>query len=399
MSNAPADWYPNPTNRAWVRWWTGREWADAYWQVRATPRAYLSGAPRFDISSRSPTFDIVGEAYRDNEITAAIGQKPPRDREVEWFGTAELVPEPDSPLRREGDAIGVRINGHVVGYLANEELSEYAPVIHRFIRAGIVPTVDTRVWAVTRYVASRARDELKSAIRLSLPRAGELLPENEVPGVPYVILPRGRRVQVSGESDHLDVLTTFLRRKGRANVLVTLTPIEVPRARGTTTAVEVQIAGSRVGQLSPTMSANLLPFVREATDKGRVATAWASIVGTRLAAEVTLDIAKPELIPPSWPADADGPPPLTKVQELPAAYAPQEDISLPPSRRGLPTWILAVAVIGILIIGLIPYAGLPLMLIGGGLLIWWTIVARRMPPSGAKKSIERRQAAIPTVIR
>lgn len=384
-----AGWYPTPESPYWVRWWTGTKWANAYWQVRNAPSEYLASARRFGVSSPGhPTYDVVGEAYREHEIAAAIGRTLQRDHEIEWFGVAELVPEPNNPHRPQGDAISVRIGGHVVGYLPNEDVSAYAPAIHRFVDAGVVPTVRARVWAVTRYVAPRGRDELKSAIRLSLPAPDQLVPRNTTPAVPNVLIPPGRRIQVTGEESHMDVLAPYVSQRDRDQVLVTLHTIEIPRVRSTSRVIEVRLDGHRLGQLSPTTSASLEPLLREAEQANRVAVAWARITGSRLAAEVTLDVARPTDIPNAWPASGDEYPDLsTGGRGLPASYVGQRKIGPPPEATGLSMWLIIAGVLALLALSTVPYIGILLMIAGGAGLIWWAIVAGRRPPRNAPAQI------------
>jgi hypothetical protein len=54
------------------------------------------------------------------------------------------------------------------------------------------------------------------------------------------------------------------------------------------TVLEVHLDGQRIGQLTPAMSATLMPLVEEAQSHDRLTAAWATLSGSRLAAEVVL---------------------------------------------------------------------------------------------------------------
>lgn len=371
MGSVKAGWHPAPGNPHWVRWWSGKEWAPAYWQVSYPAATYLPGAPRFNISARGEArFDVVGENFRELQISTVIGGRPARDQEVVWEGVAELVPEPDNP--HDSNAVSVRVGGLIVGYLDREAARDYFTPLALFTRSGMVPEVNVRIWAVTRWSTRRSRDELKSAIRLALPEPHRMLPKNEPPPEPHYVIPRGRRIQVTGEHDHLDVLRQHVSPGGADDVVVTLHPIEAPRSRSTVAVIEVRLDGNRIGQLSPVTSESLRPLVTESESRGATAAAWAQITGSRLAAEVTLDVTKAELIPDSWPAPSDQLPRLSpKETATPPAYLDERELPSPPDPTGLPLVIWVVGIVLLLAIAQIPVIG-PLLLAAGlvGMIVW-----------------------------
>jgi len=88
------------------------------------------------------------ENWHEEAIVAALGGAPASDREVEHFVVAEVVPEPDNPY--DSNAVSIRVNGQILGYLSAEDAEEFAPPLHRIVECGIVPVVLVRIWAVTR---------------------------------------------------------------------------------------------------------------------------------------------------------------------------------------------------------------------------------------------------------
>jgi hypothetical protein len=372
-----AGWYPH-ADTDWVRWWDGKRWSDSYWPSRPPSREYLPDAPRFDISTPGePRFDIVGENWREAEILAAIGQtSTPRDVEFEGYGKADLVPEPDNP--HDPNAISVRVGGHNVGYFPTEAARQYRAIFGRFVTSEVVPEVRVRIWGVTRYVPSRQRDELKSAIRLSLPQPDEILPANAPPPGPHYVIPRGRTIQVTGEDRHLRTLARWVGRNDVA-VIATLHPIP-GRVKGST-VLEARVDNERVGQLTPGTSTSLMPMVRECETRGRQAAVWATVSGSRLAAEVRLRAIPSTEVDEAWPRDSDVVPTIGLLDAPPPAYAPQVNVGPPPPARGLATWLWVTTVIVALFLFAIPYVGwlLGLVLIAGA--GWWHLLRRRQAPT------------------
>lgn len=189
-------WYESGVRAGFRQWWDGRRWHETYWPRRegVQPLVYAPHLPRVDISSPSgPVIDIVGEAYREAQIVAALGFRPALDEQRVVMTKAELVPEPDNP--HDAYAVAVRIGGHAVGYLGADIARAVQSFVAGIVQGGAVPVVDARIWAVTRN--TRRGLELKSAIRIALPEPADVFPENAPPVGPYTIAPRGRKVQVS----------------------------------------------------------------------------------------------------------------------------------------------------------------------------------------------------------
>jgi hypothetical protein len=356
------------------RWWDGTSWADAYWPHSHPTSPYMPNAPRWNISnSLRPQFDIVGENWHEQAITSVLGSSPAMDQELEKFFIAEVVPEPDNPY--DVNAVSIRISGMTVGYLSAEDAKLFAPVIHRIVESGVVPVVQTRIWA------ARRNSGLKAAIRVALSSPEEIVPANVPPKEAHAVIPFGRSVQVSGEEDHFDLLSRYVGDSGL--LLVTLHPTEVKRARSVTSALEVRLDGERVGQLTPATSAKLQPIFEEAAARGLVTGAWASLKGSRLAAELSLHVVRPEDIADSWPSASDQIPQLVSVQRVPDAYANTDPIIAPPAPSGLGAPWIVMIVVGALLAAQIPYVGFFFFLAVVAVGVFFHLKARGRAPRGA----------------
>lgn len=384
--NAKPGWFETDDPK-WLRWWDGKRWRNAYWPVRVPAQPYLPDAARVDISSGWPSVDIVGENYRGGTIAWVLGGMPERDVEVEQYVTAELVPEPDNPHSRKGNAISVRIRGAVVGYLPDDDAAEYWPILTRFVSAGQVPVVDTRIWGVTRWVGGTRGLDLKSAIRVALPPADAILPANPAPESEHRVLPRGRSLQVTGEEKHADVLSPYSQGGEPTTVVVTLHALTVPRAKSEVTVVEVRLDGERIGQLTPGSSTPLLSVIESLEQRGQHTAAWAQVTGSRFAAEVKLSICKPEEIPDSWPRDSDRIPTVsTQAEAPPPAWIDDSPVETPPSGANLPWWGWASIVLAFVLLVQIPYVGPILGLVAVGFGIYWAIWWKRKPSPKARRT-------------
>ena len=138
-------WYESGARAGFRQWWDGHHWHETYWPrgEGVQPLAYAPQLPRVDISSPyGPVFDIVGEAYREEQIVAALGFRPGLDEERVAMTKAELIPEPDNP--HDAYAVAVRIGGHSVGDLSVHNRKGGPAVCRRHCSegGGAVPEVD-----------------------------------------------------------------------------------------------------------------------------------------------------------------------------------------------------------------------------------------------------------------
>ncbi len=229
-------------------------------------------------SGREPQFNVVGESRyyaQIRQIAARLGG----GREGEAITTAVLKPEPDNAYDRH--AIQVTIDDLVVGYVPAEDAPNYSPLLNHLATQGVLVSVPARVWW-------DADGDFMASVRLDLAAPGLLIPVNAPPAGDVMQLPPGGPIQVTGEDQHLDVLTPLVAQAGQAAVLVTLHEISDHKARTVKQVIEVRIDGRRVGQLTPGMSDHLLAVVRHAATAGITVTCRAAIRGNQLKAEVVI---------------------------------------------------------------------------------------------------------------
>lgn len=275
-----------------------------------------------------PNVEVAGEAWREREITTAVGQNPRLDEEIEVNVPAVLVPEPDNP--HDQNAISVRVNGHVVGYVERADTKKYLKDVQRVTASGHTPATSARVWMVRR----EHRDDgtrFYSRISISLPWEGGLnLPRNNPPTTPYTLLPWGSGLQVTGEEVHFDRIKPYVTGADVDLVLVTLHRAQKLLKSGEAREiVEVQLDGLRIGELTPTTSRHFLATIDHTNSRGADVAAYARIKGSQLSAEVTIQGAKVTDLPDEWLNGAFVTLPTlipdAATYEVPPAYVPQPD--------------------------------------------------------------------------
>jgi hypothetical protein len=110
----------------------------------------------------------------------------------------------------------------------------------------------------------------------------------------------GAKMQVTKESEHMDVLGKYVVSGVSSPIAVTLHSIQEVRPRSVIEAVEVRIDGERIGILSATTSQQMLPVVRHVEARGKIAVAHAAVTGSSLQAEVTLFVARSADVDDWW---------------------------------------------------------------------------------------------------
>ena len=345
--NPPADWYIDPQDTTQFRYWNGTAWTE-HRSPRiltpsepndASPSSYPAPTAPFTSTSEPtaepataeptesvptelaketveqkivasstssfwlsvghnwPSLEVVGEAYRDDEVIAVIGRRPNVDEEIELREHATLIPEPDNPYDK--NAVSVRMKGHLVGYLSKDEAKRYKPVVDRIVASGHIPVADASIWAVLRK-GYDGKPRFFSNVRLALGEPHMLIPVNDPPTAPYSIVPWGNGLQVTGEEQHFDVLKRFVGKHDRELLLVTLHRGVEARPRGDREFAEVRLNGQRVGEMSTATSKHFFPIIDHLERKGLTGAAWAQLKGSSLTAEVVLQATKATDVDDIW---------------------------------------------------------------------------------------------------
>lgn len=286
--------------------------------MTTAPETYDLTDPRTSYSS----VDLVGEFAYDRAIRQLIRALDAKEREEAFF-TATVVPEPDNPHSEHGRALSVRWNGQVIGDFPEKDSARYQQ-IRRIVASGFAPTVRARLWYFT-------GDDRKNRVYLSLNlrTPEQLLPLNDPPTEGWTLLPDGATVQVTKEADHLDVLLDHVPPSGTGQLLVTLHEVTAG-TRTTWQGVEVRLDGERIGELTKATSAKFLAAVQHYDAIGLTTVARATIKGSSLSAEVTLQAAKAHEL-----TDADLEP---EISPLPRLVPFQQDaIAYPVPDAYIPT--------------------------------------------------------------
>lgn len=246
----------------------------------------MSQIPVYPLSSLKsvPPLQMKGAYYHRHVLETMFRMENARDNE-EFFVDVTLVPEPDNPHSRSGDAVSVRWRDRVIGYLPSGEGTKYAQ-LRRVAASGYDATAKARVWTNSNWEGKR-----DFWVSVSLPVPDLLLPLNNPPADGYVLLPEGSSVQVTKESDHVDHLADFVPPSGYGQVLVTLHLFEAGKTKHWE-GVEVRLEGERVGELSRVSSEKFAPTVRHFEEIGLTVVARATIKGSSIAAELVLFAAK-----------------------------------------------------------------------------------------------------------
>lgn len=248
----------------------------------------------------------------------------------EWNCDVTLVPEPDNPYSKRRTAISVRWRDQVVGYIPEIDSHKYQQ-LRRITASGLQARTHARVWK------GDYRENFYS-ITISLPESDLIVPLNDPPTSGYALLPRGGSVQVTKESDHLDVLAEFVPPSGLGLLLVTLHEVE-QGVRTKWLGLEVRVDGERIGELTKASSGKLLGAVQSFREQGLETVCRAKIQGSSVAAEVTLftkwahELSEDELSPVISPL-----PRLVDYEPDPTNYAvpkayKRSSAPKPPKRR------------------------------------------------------------------
>lgn len=281
--NAPADPPPPQPTRAK---------AGRYSPATPAGRAVSSWA-------RESTYvGVAGESYYDAAFRAIFKRRGLRlteeGREL-VDEAAHLVHDPRNP--HDENAIVVWVAGEHVGFLPKDQAAAYAAGLDELADEGAHLCVPARVWARTGY-----DNRIHASVSLTMPPQSGILPFNQLPDEPHVVLPRAKTViQVTGEEQHMDVLGAYVADQPRYLAVTLHLVSEAKTARSTPyEAVEVRLDGKRAGCLTKAMSDQLSDLVRHVEERGQVPIAHAVLKGSPLRADMALDVARSADVTSRW---------------------------------------------------------------------------------------------------
>ena len=276
--------------------------------------------------------DVVGESHYEKEIRKLFpGRVTEESSQVSV--PVRLIHEPTNPHDR--NAVQVRADSGVVGYLKREDAARYATYLAALQEGGFVAQTTATIWGRVGEDWETRRAKFWGNVRVELPEPHMLSPVNKAPAEPHRMLPPGGAIQVTGEEEHLDALVPLLNSEGCCWAHATLHAVEDEKARTPRRLVEVQVDGRTVGRLTPKMSSELLPAVDFLDERGEVSCVRAKVTGNRLKAEVVLQTMRAHEITAEWfdsierePATPEAAPAVMAASVEPL---PQPTPQLPPA--------------------------------------------------------------------
>lgn len=243
------------------------------------------------------SLEVVGEAFRPEAFQRLMGRKPGFYGDgVELTGEAILVPDPKNPYGK-GEAVAVYFAGEHVGYLAQADAHMYFPALSAMRASDLLVRVHARAWA-----RAGSEDRAIARVTLRLPEPRGLVPANDLPEGECVVLPAGRKIQVTKEEEHMDVLGRYVLRGSSVDnyVAATLRTINEIRPRSSYEAVQVEIDGERIGVLTKVQSEKLLPLIKHVEQRGLTPVVRATVKGSSIKADVVLDTADASMVEDDW---------------------------------------------------------------------------------------------------
>lgn len=165
-----------------------------------------------------------------------------------------------------------------MGYLPREVAADYHDLVMPLQRARLQLQVDARTWSAVRK-REYGRSRVVARVRVNLPWVDQLFPVNSMPEEPHVVVPRGSKVQVTREENHLPTLVPYLEESSEVPAAVALRSVVEKRPRSVVEVVQACFGFEPVGVLSPTQSKNLMPLVKGVEARGVVPVVHAELCG------------------------------------------------------------------------------------------------------------------------
>lgn len=279
--------------------------------------------------------EVAGTNYRRYEMKQALRITDPSRYERETT-IAALIPEPDNP--HDPQAVSVRVNGNVIGYLPREELRSWTPIIHRIVASGFIP--ETRCYLNW---SPAYEDHIEeggfAGATVTLPKPHLAIPLNNPP-LNSTLLPPGGSSQVIKEEEHFDVLFNYVPPAGEALLYLEFKlGTRVLKNGQERATVFVYLDGEHVGELSTVTGKKFEPVLRHAADLKRAVVVSGTIKGSALTASLTFRAAKADELSDAWVNTLPQAPrfaPEAAYYSLPPAYTPSR-LETHPRLKAAPT--------------------------------------------------------------
>lgn len=241
-----------------------------------------------------PFQEVAGESHH---FAAIQGLFPPGGS-GEITADVNLIHDPGNKFDK--NAVEVRGATGLLGFLPREDAAIYAPILAQLQANGAHLVTDALVYGWLDEDWESGRHIFRGSVRVTLPQPHLLFPINGEPERPYVLLPYGNAMQVSGEDKHMNELGPYLRKMGEAWVYATVDSAIDEAARTPKTVVSVRIDDTVIGTLGKASGEHLVPVINYLADKGIRTAVHALVRGNALKADVTLYVKKAGELDMEW---------------------------------------------------------------------------------------------------
>ena len=204
-------------------------------------------------------------------------------------GVAAMIVPSEHP-----DAPAVLIDGQWVGNVTRARSAALPGVVRQLAGHNQALLVDANVWA------RNDRGIVRANVRLRLPALDEVRAPGPMPAGAHILLPRGSKIQVTGEERHLSEVSALLEGNAEQPVAATLHLVPPTTARSTRELIEVRIHDEKVGQLTAHMSEQFSALVKACAEEGITVVSHAKVKGNQLKADVELDSVKAGELSDEW---------------------------------------------------------------------------------------------------
>lgn len=194
-------------------------------------------------------------------------------------------------------APAVTVHGYWVGNVMPGSGPSIAGMVSGLASNAHLLLVEANVWALN------DRGTIRSNVRLRVPDSRELHAPGPMPNGAHILLPRGSKVQVTGEEKYLNEVSVLLEGEPTQPAVATLHIAPPTTRRSVKERIEVRIYDEIVGQLTPYMSEHFLPLVKVCDEEGVTVACHAEVRGNQLKADVELDSVKAAELSDEWIAE------------------------------------------------------------------------------------------------
>lgn len=256
-------------------------------ETRSAAQAHVSPRPQGeDYEPWQPAERMrptAGEFYRQSAY-ARLAEKLglPADGSRATVDLAvDLALDRGNPHARHDAAVSIWAEGQHVAFLPDDAVPDYLGILERL--EGEEKHLTLRARLYVHYDSGKRK--WRPSLMIRLPNPEQILPPATMPPGAVELIPTGRTIQVIGEENHMDYLSTVVDPEGPLDVVATLSTTRM----GTRTfydTVQVIIDGHKVGTFSKAMGEQTVPLVKLIESAGKVPVARATIEGNALRAEV-----------------------------------------------------------------------------------------------------------------